>query len=95
MAKDRFGYGNEIKGETLSRKEEMEAYSKWLEPYLKRTQEQYKDIPPDRIYFQTLSDILENTNPKALIQNLNQLGITDVFNSEYNSVLDNKGRGNF
>lgn len=57
MALDRFGYGTEMP----STKDEIERYNKWLEPHLKKTKERYPNIPENRIRFQTLSDILEES----------------------------------
>ena len=88
MEKDSFGYGTQISG---SQAKAMEKYNEWLEPYLKRTKERYSNIPENRIRFQTLSDILEDSTMKELFNNLKKQGISEIFNSEYNNLLDNRG----
>jgi|MDTB01.3.fsa_nt_gb hypothetical protein len=99
MAKDGFGYGTNIQGGEGSRDKAMEKYNEWLEPYLRRTREKYPDISENRIRFQTLSDILEESTQNAwtgsgtreLYNNLKKQGISEIFNSEYNNLLNNKG----
>ena len=83
MAKDRYGYGTYQEGGEAQ--EQMEKYYEWLEPYLQRTQKQYPDMDPNKMYFQTLSDILE----KSTMKDMRTAGkdIMSILSSEYNKLL--------
>lgn len=88
MALDRFGYGTEMP----STKDEIERYNKWLEPHLKKTKERYPNIPENRIRFQTLSDILEESTFEDL-EKLKKQGIAQILNLEYNKLLEEFNNG--